>query len=564
MFRIRKITLYKGIQKKEYSFSDNTYVYGHNSVGKTALTKIIDFVLGSSEILIHDGLDNIEYVGAYIENNNTQLWIKRNLQNDFFYKRTENSEYSHISLEKYKEIICEVISENLDTKAIKVYQKVFEETPTFRSFTFINFIDEIGQGDLGAVFTRGKEIKHLVRIRKIMDFFFNYENIEKIYEKKVELEKLELEQKRYNDRMNQYKHSVNKVRNLFTRLSLTYSDDMLSNYNLFKSFKKNFSRNPPPIGDIVYLTRASYSLSEELKLYDYLKEQSQRAVGRKQRTERLLTLLKSILADNTEYSEDINTITKTINEIQQDKLILSLADYESTKEKISKEKKMLDDKINILNSQASENDYENTLKTIALLEDHFAVINNIENLNQINKINNQIIELKKQIKELKNSYNQKGIIDFNKHLTDIYINSKVKNVTYIDDDRQDESFSLSFDPFSQVLVAKHKENNVVVSYTPGSMARHSHLQLLVYLCMLDYLHKNFSNFIYLPILIIDSADQAMEDKSFEEIYPSLVELAKNIGVQTIFISKFKPETIAREDFLDITDGLNPFHLKNTN
>ena len=401
MFRIRKITLSKGIQKKEYSFSDNTYVYGHNSVGKTALTKIIDFVLGSSEILSHDGLDNIEYVGAYIENNNTQLWIKRNLQNEYFYKRTENSKYSHVSLEKYKETICEVICDNLDTKAIKVYQKVFEETPTFRSFTFINFIDEIGQGDLGAVFTRGKEIKHLIRIRKIMDFFFNYENIEKIYEKKVELEKLELEQKHYNDRMNQYRHSIDKVRNLFTKLSLTYSDDdMLSNYNLFKSFKKNFSRNnPKAIGDIVYLTRASYSLSEELKLYAYLREQSKETVGRKQRTERLLTLLKSILADNTEYSEDINTITNAINEIQQDKLILSLADYESTIEKISKEKKKLDDKINILKSQASENDYENTLKTIALLEDHFAVINSIENLNQIKKIDDQIIELKKQIKE---------------------------------------------------------------------------------------------------------------------------------------------------------------------
>lgn len=564
MFRIRKIILYKGINKKEYSFSDNTYVYGHNSVGKTALTKIIDYVLGSSEELNHDGLDNIEYVGAYIENNNTQLWIKRNLQNEYFYKRTENSEYSNVTLDKYKEIICEVISENLDTKAIKVYQKVFEETLTYRSFSFINFVDEIGQGDLGSVFTRGKEIKHLVRIRKIMDFFFNYENIEKIYEKKVELEKLELEQKNYNDRINQYSHSVEKVHNLFTKLSLTYSDDMFSNYNLFKSFKKDFSRNnPKPIGgDIVYLTRASYSLSEELKLYTYLKEQSQGAVGRKQRTERLLTLLKSILADNTEYSEDINMITNAINEIQQDKLILSLADYESTIEKISKEKKMLDDKINILNNQASENNYENTLKTIALLEDHFTVINNMENLNKINKINNQIIELKKEIKELKNSYNQKGIADFNKHLTDMYLNSKVKNVTYINDDRQDESFSLSFDPFCQVLLAKHKENGVVVSYTPGSMARHSHLQLLVYLCMLDYLHNNFKNFIYLPVLIIDSADQAMEDKSFEEIYPSLVEVAKNIGVQTIFISKFKPETIAKEDFLDITDGLNPFHLKN--
>ena len=77
-----------------------------------------------------------------------------------------------------------------------------------------------------------------------------------------------------------------------------------------------------------------------------------------------------------------------------------------------------------------------------------------------------------------------------------------------------------------------------------------------------YLHKNFRNFIYLPMLIIDSADQAMEDTSFEEIYPSLVEVAKSIGVQTIFISKYKPDSVQDVDLLDIRDGLNPFHQQN--
>ena len=69
----------------------------------------------------------------------------------------------------------------MDVKAIQVYKKVFEENPSFRSFTFFNFVDEIGQGDLGSIFTRGKDVRHIVRIRKIMDFFFNYENAERIY-----------------------------------------------------------------------------------------------------------------------------------------------------------------------------------------------------------------------------------------------------------------------------------------------------------------------------------------------------------------------------------------------
>lgn len=54
----------------------------------------------------------------------------------------------------------------------------------------------------------------------------------------------------------------------------------------------------------------------------------------------------------------------------------------------------------------------------------------------------------------------------------------------------------------------------------------------------------------------------MEDNSFEEIYPSLVEVAKNVEVQTIFISKYKPESVQDSDLIDIRGGLNPFHQQN--
>lgn len=93
------------------------------------------------------------------------------------------------------------------------------------------------------------------------------------------------------------------------------------------------------------------------------------------------------------------------------------------------------------------------------------------------------------------------------------------------------------------------------------MARHNHLQLLVYLCMFEYLHEQFTNFIYLPVLIIDSADQPMEENIFEEIYPSLIETAKKVGVQTIFISKVRPKTVDENNLVDITTGLNPFHQR---
>lgn len=565
MFRIRSITLYKGTDTKEYLFTDNAYVYGHNNVGKTALTKVIDYALGSSERLSHAGLDNIDAVGAYLINDKTELWVKRTLIGEYYYKRTKESEYTLISPDTYKEYISDLITDTPDDKAVKVYQRVFDENPTFRSFTFLNFVDEIGQGDLGAIFTRGKEIRHLVRIRNIMDFFFNYENIEKLYEKRTELDAVESELKQYNDQMNQYTHSVGRVHRLFTSLGLPYSDDMRENQRVFERFRDDFSRKTArPNDDLVYLTKASHSLAEELKLYTYLKNQSQEAGNRKARTERLLSTLYSIIAENNEYEEDVSTITGAIEEIKQDRLILSLADYDASIVKIEEQKKAVDAKIVMLRSQAAELDYDKTLKLIALLEDHFRIINSTVDISRGALLTEQAKALRKEIKDIKNNYSQRDIKDFNDRLTKMYLENNVTGVPYLNDDRNEEQFSLAFDPFSQVLVAKHKEGEVIVSYTPGSMARHNHLQLLVYLCMLEFLHKNFEDFIYLPILIIDSADQAMEDVSFEEIYPSLIEVAQSVGVQTIFISKYKPTSVQDSDLIDMTGGFNPFHQRSEN
>ncbi len=563
MFRLRSITLYKGVEKKVYDFSDTAYVYGHNNVGKTALTKVIDYILGSSDPLSHAGLDNIEAVGGYFLNEKTELWVKRTVLGEYYYKRTAASDYTLISSDTYKDAICGLITDNPDGKALKVYQKVFEETPTYRSFTFLNFVDEIGQGDLGSIFTRGKEIRHLVRIRNIMDFFFNYENIEKLYEKRMELDSVESELRQYIDKMNQYTHSVGRIHRLFTELGLHYTDDMQENFREFTTFQEDFSRKTArPKDDLVYLTKASHSLSEELKLYSYLRSQSEEAGSRKARTERLLATLKSIISENPEYENEVSSITTAIEGIQKDRLILSLADYDAPYTKINEQKKIIDAKIALLKSQAAELDYDRTLKIIALLEDHFKIINSMVDINKGAQMTDYAKELRREVKELKNRYSQKSIKEFNARLTEMYLKSSVQNVSHLNEDRKEEQFSLSFDPFSQVLVATHKIGDILETYTPGSMSRHNHLQLLVYLCMLEYLHKNFRNFIYLPMLIIDSADQAMEDTSFEEIYPSLVEVAKSIGVQTIFISKYKPDSVQDVDLLDIRDGLNPFHQQN--
>lgn len=133
------------------------------------------------------------------------------------------------------------------------------------------------------------------------------------------------------------------------------------------------------------------------------------------------------------------------------------------------------------------------------------------------------------------------------------------NFKHLQEDIQEEGFALEFDPFRLCLSAKHKKSDNIVNYMLGSMARQTHIQMLVYLTMFEYLNKNFSGFIYMPLLVIDFVNQPMGVEIFEKVYPVLVEMAKEVGIQTIFMSKDMISGIEHDDLIDISDGLNKFH-----
>ena len=76
-----------------------------------------------------------------------------------------------------------------------------------------------------------------------------------------------------------------------------------------------------------------------------------------------------------------------------------------------------------------------SLKVLALLEESFKVINSMVDISRMSILASEILSLKRQIKDLKNSYSQKEINDFNVRLTDMYLNSTVQRVPYLNDDR---------------------------------------------------------------------------------------------------------------------------------
>lgn len=346
MFKIESLTFFHEDDFQTYNFSSHAFVYGANTVGKTAMTKAINYVLGSSDPLSYQGLDNIDGVEAHLSNDKTDLWIKRTINGRYAYKRTINSEYTDVSAETYKDNICLITSPEIDHHFTDVYYKVIEEKPSFRSFNFLNFVEEKGLGDLSAVFTMAKELRHQIRIQKIMNFFFNYQNIEKIYEKEVELEVVESSLRSLQLDYQDYTRMLAQQKQLFTDLQLRYTGNIPKDLKTFEDFKNSFVR-------------------------------------------------------------------KKKNES--------------------------------------------------------------------------------------------------------------KDIVYL------------------------------------SMARQTHLQLLVYLNMFAYLQEKFKGFVYAPILIIDSANQPMGVDSFQKVYPVLIDLADQVGIQTIFLSKDLIDSVNSDDLIDISAGLNKFH-----
>lgn len=561
MFKFESITFNHDDESQTYSFSMHAFVYGLNTVGKTALTKAIDFVLGGSEGLTYQGLDNIDSVEAFISNKKTSLWIKRTISGSYYYKRTAESQYSEVSSEVYKDNICLLISDNANTHLLDVYSKVFDEKPSFRSFNFLGYIEEKGLGDLSVVFTKARELKHQIRIRNIMDFFFNYENIEQIYEKEIRLEQAEKELSELAKDYQEYNRSIFQAKKLFNELHLTYTGDFVKDNKTFSDFKTSYIRTAKAKSkDLVYLTKASFSLAEEIKLYTFMRDQSINMVDRKERTKRLLAIISSIVQEHPEYKEYTQSIETIVKEIGDENIILSLTDYTKAIKDIKTEKDKLDSQIEQLRNQASDLTYEAAMKKVGLLEHIFSIISREFNVEHFQNLENEAARLKSEIKFLKSSFNQDRIKKFNENLTNLYLKSGL-DIKHLNEDLQDNEFSLEFDPFKLCLFATHKVEEQFQRFMPGSMTRQTHLQMLVYLCMFGHLNENFPNFIYLPLLIIDSANQPMGVQIFEKVYPTIISIADQYGVQTIFMSKDQLDNIDADDLIDISTGLNKFHQK---
>ena len=569
MFKIEEFLLYSGDCVKKYTLYPNTYVFGHNSSGKTAMWMAIDYALGKSndDIYEYDGLQNVDAIGVTISKTSTEqtLFLKRTKNGEFFAKSDGDSAFLKVGVDGYKREIMRLLN-GADLRYFEIYEEVFEENLSFRAFSFINLISEKGLGNLSLVFTESSDIKHQMRIRNINSFLFNYDNIKHIYDMQKQIEKIDEEMKEIEEKNAQYLFLVKNTKKIFELVGMHWCDDIRENKERFLNFKEMFVHNESvPKEDIVCLQRAALSLKEKIKTYEILKNQTIYLKDRNDKIDYVLGFLKGIAEQEEQYSDYADSIEQILIKHKRDGEIISFFDYNEAIKQIKKELDTVEQKIKRIELSAAVQNYENTLKYIGALETNFDSIDEYVDVSKYDSLNAKRKQLIDKIKEKKKSMSQRLINEFNDYLTKIYLESDLTSKFALQDKEHDE-LKICYNPVSGGIYAeKNNEKGEKETYIPGSMARETAWQILTYMAMFKFLNDNFKGLPVLPVILMDAIEQPFVDQNITEFYNLLKKLSEEIGIQLIIFSKNDSDAFDEAEKINLNiEGLNPFINKISN
>lgn len=556
----------KTIEPSIYEFGDSVYIFGQNNVGKTIMVQAIDYVLGKSNFFLEDkdGLENIISLEAKLVNDDRTLFICRSKHNNFGYKYSENdAAYLTVDDKMYKQEITSFIL-GKDSKYFEEFRNYLEEDLSFRSFSFINFLDEKGLGNLTNIFPRTSTYYNQKRESKLMTFVFNYKNVRKLIKLKKEQTELIETLKTLSEQKIAYNYSLAVIRREFNELQIPFKteDSLQILKESFDSFSKHFYRDN--IGkrkssdDLGVLLRISCSLSEELKFQENLWQQTKLLSNRNKKSEKLLIAFKELVLLDEDYAVYVDDIETLIKKQKLSHDILSIKDFEKTISEIKAKKIDIDRQIAACQKGLNKDSYENILKAIGRIEQAFTNISKIPELNEIMLTEQRLKQIEEQMKKLRKDFDNTLKTEFDETMLMFY--KELDKVKFVSEDLRQKNFKILFDPIKIAVCGerlKPDSDDISVAYMPGSMARETTWQIIAYLTMFKLLKEKFNELPLMPVLFIDGLDQPYDEEinSYPNIYNFIRNKALEIGVQLFVVSTRDGKPIGIKDQLHIT-GFN--------
>ena len=565
MFNIASLSLlFESKVINRYDFHTLNYYYAQNSSGKTLLMHVLDYMLGGGiDVFSMEGMENVDEIELIANTPGGETFFIRKPKG-WFVKYSEEAEKQNVSPDAYKRIINEALI-GLETTKLKEYKNLYGEDLTFRAFTFLNFVDEVGIGDIANVFTRQHQTRHAVRIQHVLDFIFDYSTTKR----KSDLEK---EIKRRQNRLNElvtevakYQTAKDGLSRLLAKYGFEYNDDssfLEESISRIESFvddeTKKFETQK-----LFELIETVNDITNEIKTQRYLKEKSQDIETRSGRAQALLEEFERCFSDTRFFTNYKSEIERMLHQEIMTQSVLRIKDYEKTIEGLQSEKRKIEKQIDAIRSKSSLPSLQERLLDASLARISLRVLNQgLGSMIEINDLRESISSLDATLRSISIVANPCRSV--NEFINEIYLANAESPM--VREDSGKTGFAIRFDYKKLCVSGQCKIHDKDKYYLPGSLAKMTLWQICTYLAVLKYV-LNENGLPVLPILFIDGINQPFDNQvtGYPELLKLVFAISKSVGVQVIVTSTVYDdalgEILRNQDVysFDLNGGFNSNH-----
>lgn len=580
MFRIDKL-IFISDEEKEYTYSFSSginYFQGSNDTGKTEFYEFLDYMFGRSEQLdlSKEWYEHLSKAILSFTYNNISYTITRTKDIDcnYFEYIDEEKNAEILSLREYNERLNSVFGIN---KEIATTIKEFTgENETFRIFTMFNFLGETRQGVTNDFFDKCSRIEYKLKLYALLDLIFN-KNISEIMSLEKELEQLTKEIKDLEKTEFKYEYINNQINDCINILGLGIIYDGTNKKNILNKLEKIKQLNSiqkKKSENIIELEYLFNHINEQIKVYENAQvDINQIDIANKNR-ELLLENLNEIINDNPDFEYLVNPIKATLNEVKKS---ISLTNYlitDKTILELRKRRKAIKQELDNSKHYSKLYDLNEKERACALLERFLHESSLESSLQSINDKRNRQTEIRRLLANLKKSQDNDKIKLLSENITSLY--KKAVSASLVSGDMTNDGFNIkyfkngnSLQTFrNEVIKEDNIEKIVEISYSKGSMARHTLIQLAGYLGFLQLLLSE-NKYPIIPFLVIDHISKPFDNdnrKGIGEILNYAISVIGENNLQIIlFDDKNHEELLLKPNHAeclvnDVKTGFVPFFV----
>lgn len=580
MFRIDKLILISDEEKEYiYSFSSGiNYFQGSNDTGKTEFYEFLDYMFGRSEQLdlSKEWYEHLSKAILSFTYNNISYTITRTKDIDcnYFEYIDEEKNEEILSLREYNERLNSVFGINKEIAA--TIKEFTGENETFRIFTMFNFLGETRQGVTNDFFDKCSRIEYKLKLYALLDLIFN-KNISEIMSLEKELEQLTKEIKDLEKTEFKYEYINNQINDCINILGLGIIYDGTNKKNILNKLEKIKQLNSiqkKKSENIIELEYLFNHINEQIKVYENAQvDINQIDIANKNR-ELLLENLSEIINDNPDFEYLVSPIKATLNEVKKS---ISLTNYlitDKTILELRKRRKAIKQELDNSKHYSKLYDLNEKERACALLE-NFLNESSLElSLQSINDKRNRQTEIRRLLANLKKSQDKDKIKLLSENITSLY--KKAVSASLVSGDMTNDGFNIkyfkngnSLQTFrNEVIKEDNIEKIVEISYSKGSMARHTLIQLAGYLGFLQLLLSE-NKYPIIPFLVIDHISKPFDNdnrKGIGEILNYAISVIGENNLQIIlFDDKNHEELLLKPNHAeclvnDVKTGFVPFFV----